>query len=88
MPELNIFRDFPRANFGPVIGPYFSQIETEIPNVIKNFQMSYFVLHFGENFMKIAPKIIMLQLITFRFVVGFDAYFSKQISKYFKCSEV
>ena len=37
--------------------------------------MSDFVLHFGENFMKIAPKITKLQLITFRFVVGFDAYF-------------
>ena len=45
--------------------------------------MSDFVLHFGENFMKIAPKTRKLQLITFRFVVDFDAYFSKQISKYF-----
>ena len=45
--------------------------------------MSGFVLHFGENFMKIASKIRKLQLITFRFVVGFDAYFKKQISIYF-----
>ena len=45
--------------------------------------MSDFVLHFGENFMKIAPKIMKLQLIIFRFMVGFDAYFQKQISKYF-----
>ena len=34
-----------------------------------------FVLHFGENFMKFAQKITKLQLITFRFVVGFGAYF-------------
>ena len=34
-----------------------------------------FVLHFGENFMKMAPKITKLQQITFRFVVGFDDYF-------------
>ena len=37
--------------------------------------MSDFVLHFGENFMKIAPKLTKLQLITFRFVVGFVEYF-------------
>ena len=37
--------------------------------------MSDFVLHFGENFMKITPKLTKLQLITFRFVVGFDEYF-------------
>ena len=37
--------------------------------------MSDFVLHFGENFMKIEPKITKIQLITFRFVVGFDEYF-------------
>ena len=38
--------------------------------------MSAFVLHFGENFMKIAPKLeTKLQQITFRFVVGFDEYF-------------
>ena len=50
--------------------------------------MSDFELHFGENFMKIAPKITKLQLITFRFVIGFDAYFYKNTSKYFYCSEV
>ena len=56
---------------GPVIGPCFIQ-NTEIRNFIINFPMSDFVLHFGENFMKIAPKIKKLQLITFRFEVGFD----------------
>ena len=45
--------------------------------------MSDLVLHFGENFMKITPKTTKLQLITFRFVVGFDEYFKKQNSEYF-----
>ena len=52
-------RDFPRTNLWPVI--VFSQIETEIPKFyIINFPMSDFVLHFDENFMKIATKIIKL----------------------------
>ena len=38
--------------------------------------MSDFVFHFGENFMKISQKKnkkkTKLQLITFRFVIGFD----------------
>ena len=54
---------------------FFSHIETEIPNFITNFSVSDFVLHFGEHFMKITPKIKKLHLITFRFVVGFDEYF-------------
>ena len=37
--------------------------------------MTDLVLHFGENFAKIAPKMTKLQLIAFRFVVGFDEYF-------------
>ena len=37
--------------------------------------MSDFVLHFHKIFMKIAPKLTKLELITFRFVVGFDEYF-------------
>ena len=64
-----------------VIGAYFSQIEAEIPNLITNVPMSDFVLHFGENFMKIAPTVTKLRQITFRFVVGFDEYFWKQSSK-------
>ena len=44
-----------------------------------NFPMSDTVLHFGENFMKIAQKITKLQLITFRFVVGFDECFGNKI---------
>ena len=45
--------------------------------------MSDFVLHFGESFIKIAPKITKLQLITFRVVVGFDEYFLETIFKIF-----
>ena len=73
--QVCVYRDFPRANLGPVIGPYFSQIETEIPKFYNKFPKSDFVLNFGENFMKIALKITKLQLIKFKFVVGFDAYF-------------
>ena len=53
-------RDFPWANLGPVIGPCFSPIESEIPKFFNKFPllMSEFVLHFGENCMKIAPKLI------------------------------
>ena len=58
--------------------PFFSPNRQKFPNFIKNFPMSDFVLHFGENFMKIAPKIMKLQLITFRFVLSFDKYFYKQ----------
>ena len=54
---------------------FFSQTEAEIPKFNTNFPMSDFMLHFGENFMKIAPKIIKLRLIAFRFVVDFDEYF-------------
>ena len=42
---------------------FFSQIETEIPEFYINFQMGDFLLHFGENFVKIAPKITKLQVI-------------------------
>ena len=71
-------RDFLRAYLGLVSAPVFSQIETEIPKfynkIITNFPMSDFVLHFCENFMKIAPKITKLQLIIFKFVVEFEEY--------------
>ena len=59
---------------GPVIGPCFCPNRHKFRNFIIIFPMSDFVLHFGENFMKVAPKITKLQLITFRFVVGFDEY--------------
>ena len=68
---------------GPVIGPYFFPNRDKFPNFITNFPMSDLVLHFGENSMKITPKTTKLQLITFRFVVGFDEYFKKQNSEYF-----
>ena len=55
---------------GLVISPVFSKQRQKFPNFIINFPMSDFVLHFGENFMKIAPKITKLWLITFKFVVG------------------
>ena len=29
----SVSRDFPRANLGPIFGPYFSPIEIEIPNL-------------------------------------------------------
>ena len=71
-----IFRDFPRANLGLVIGPYFFPKQRQnFPNLITNYPMSDFVLHFGENFMKIAPKLTKLWLIIFRFVKDFDEYF-------------
>ena len=53
---------------GIVNGPFF-------PNRSRISQSLISVLHFGENFMKTAPKITKLQLITFGFVVGFDEYF-------------
>ena len=67
-----MFRDFPRANLGPVIGPCFSPIETEIPKFYNKFPvlMSEFVLYFGDNFMKIAPKLMKLQACG-----SFDEYF-------------
>ena len=67
--------DFPRPNLEPVF-PQFCPIQIQkFPNCIINFPISDFVLQFGENFMKITAKIMKLQLITFRFMVGFDEYF-------------
>ena len=71
--KLIACRDFPRPNLGPVIGPCF--VPNRDRNFIINFPVSSFVLHFGENCMKIGPKITKLQLITFRSMVGFDKYF-------------
>ena len=71
--------------YGLVIDPCFSQIETEIPKFYSKSQ-SDFVVHFGENFMKIAPKLTKLLLITFRFVIGFDEYF--KILNIFNCSKM
>ena len=45
--------DFPKANLGLEIWPYF--FPEEIP-YITNFPIFDSVLHFGENFMKIIPK--------------------------------
>ena len=60
----SISRDFPRANLGPVIGPcFFPKLRQKFPSFITNFPMTDFVLHFDENFVKIAPKITKLQMI-------------------------
>ena len=50
--------------------------------------MSDFVLHFGENFMEIPPKITKLQLITFWSVVGFYEFFRNKIQNIFSCSKM
>ena len=66
-------KDFPIAKLGPVIGPCFSQTETEFPFFYYKFlNLSDFILHFGENFMKFAQIITILQLTIFSFVVQFD----------------
>ena len=43
--------------WGRLSAPVFFQIKTEIPKFLTNFPMSDFVLHFGENFIKITPKL-------------------------------
>ena len=53
---------FSKGKFRAGNGPCFSQIETEIPKFYKKFPND-FLLHFGENFVKIAPKITKLQVI-------------------------
>ena len=79
-------KDFPMANLGLVISPLFSQWRPKFPNFLTDFPMSDSVLYFDENLMKITTKIPKLQLITSRFVVGFDEYFRNKVQNIFNCS--
>ena len=73
---FDLMQGFSWGKFGAGNRPlFFPNRDEKFPHFITNFLMSAFVLHFGENSMKIAPKITKLQLITFRFVVCFDEYF-------------
>ena len=75
-------RDFPRVNLGQKSAPIFPKQRQKFQNLI-NLPMSDFMLHFGKKFMKIAPKITNLRLITFRFVVDFDQIFLETKFKIF-----
>ena len=55
--------------------PCFFPNRDKNSNFIIDFRLTDFVIQFCENFVKIASKINKLQLIKFRFVVGFAEYF-------------
>ena len=56
-------RDYLRPNLGPNISPFPIKNEQNLPELVYNIP-NIFALHFGENFIKIGPKIANLQMFT------------------------
>ena len=55
-----IVSHFPTPNLGPNIGPFLIELLPKKMNNIPN-------LHFGEDFMKIGPKLGKLQIVIFTY---------------------